>query len=137
MFTTVDVKSGYWQIKLNQYSKELTIFITPFGWFFFNRFPMGVKCAQDEFWRAMLENFGNTKNVLLVSGDTIVYAFEEDDSNHDTMLNKLPETARKINCMFNPEDTDNRYTFLQPHNIKRWNKTRPQESQSDHPHEPP
>lgn len=89
-------------MKLNQHSKELITFMRLFGWFLFNRFPIELKCAQDEFQRAMFENFGDTKNVLLISNDTTVYEFS--GSDHDSALNELFERARKINWKFNPDE---------------------------------
>lgn len=66
-FTSVDMKSRYWQIKLDQQSKEMMTLITPFG-----RFPVAVKCTQDEFQRAMFETSSDIKNVLSISDNTIV-----------------------------------------------------------------
>lgn len=88
-------------MKPYQQSKELTTFIIPFGRFFFNRFPMDLKCAQDKFQRAMFKNFGDIKNVLSILDDTIVYGFQEDGSDHDTALNELLKRAREKNCTFN------------------------------------
>lgn len=56
-FTIVDGKSGYWQMKLDKKFKQLVTFVTPLGRYMFNRFPMGVKSAKDEFQCAILENF--------------------------------------------------------------------------------
>lgn len=47
---TWNLDIGRWSLIKSQ--KEPTTFITPFGWFFFNRFPMGGKCAKDEFQTA-------------------------------------------------------------------------------------
>lgn len=55
--------------EINNKSKELTTFITPFGRYMFNSFPIGVKSAQDEFQRAVHENFRDLKNVLSISDD--------------------------------------------------------------------
>lgn len=69
----------------------------------FNRFPMGVKCAQDEFQKAMKKNFGDLRNVLSICDDIIVYGFEEDGSDHDEVLKQLMLRAREKNCKFNSE----------------------------------
>ena len=55
----------------------------------FNRFLMGIKCAQDEFQTAMKENFGNIKYILSFCDDMIVYGFKEDGSDHDQALRHL------------------------------------------------
>ena len=102
-FSIVNVKSGYWNMKLDEKSRELTTFITPEGPYMFKCFPMGVKSAQDEFQQAMFETFGDIKNVLSISDDTVIIGFEEDGSNHDKVLKELLERARSKNCKFNPD----------------------------------
>ena len=50
---SIVVKSGYWNMKLDEKSRELTTFITAKGCYMFKSFPMGVKSAQDKFQQAM------------------------------------------------------------------------------------
>ena len=88
-------------MKLNKKSKELITFITPFGRYLFNRFPMRVKRAKDEFPQTIFENFGNIKNVLSVSNFTIVYGFE--DSDHDQALSEILQRSRERYFKFNPD----------------------------------
>ena len=102
-FSIVDVKSGFWNMKFDEKSRELTTFITPEGHYMFKRIPMGVKNAQDEFQRAMFETFEDIKNVLSISDDTVIVGFEEDGSDHDKALKELLERARSKNCKFNPD----------------------------------
>ena len=91
-FTIVDVKSGYLLMKLDKKSRELMTFIAPFGKCMFNRVPMGVKSAQDEFQRAMQENL---KNILSISEDIIIYYFEKDVRDHDVALNEIFQQLEK------------------------------------------
>ena len=42
IFTKVDCKDGYWQIKLTEESSFLTTFATPFGRYKWNRMPFGT-----------------------------------------------------------------------------------------------
>ena len=63
-FTIEDIKSGYWHLNLDQKSRKLATFLTANGRYLFNRFPMGIKCAQDKFQRAMEENIGDIKNIF-------------------------------------------------------------------------
>lgn len=47
IFTKVDCKDGYWQVKLTEESSLLTTFATPFGrW---NRMPFGISPASEIF----------------------------------------------------------------------------------------
>ena len=102
-FTIVDIKSGYWHLNLDQKSRKLTTFITSNGRYLFNRFPMGIKCAQDGFQRAMEENLDDIKNIFSICDDMILYRFEEDGSDHDKALRQIILRAKERNCKFNPE----------------------------------
>ena len=49
VFTKVDCKYGYWQIKLTEESSLLTTFATPFGRYKWNRMPFGISPASEIF----------------------------------------------------------------------------------------
>lgn len=53
VFTKLDANSGFWQVPLDEQSRLLTTFITPFGRFRFNRLPLGISSAPEIFQRLM------------------------------------------------------------------------------------
>ena len=49
IFTTLDLRSGYYHINLNEESKAKTAFVTPFGKYEFNSVPFGLAQAPAYF----------------------------------------------------------------------------------------
>ncbi|KAK0139061.1 hypothetical protein N1851_024415 [Merluccius polli] len=49
IFSILDEKDGYWQIKLDEPSSKLCTFNTPWGRFRFLRLPFGIKSASESF----------------------------------------------------------------------------------------
>ena len=49
LFSVVDLKSGYWQVKLDDESVTLTCMNTPFGRYRWLRMPFGLKVSSEIF----------------------------------------------------------------------------------------
>ena len=49
IFTTLDLRSGYYHISLDEESKAKTAFVTPFGKYEFNSIPFGLAQAPAYF----------------------------------------------------------------------------------------
>ena len=100
-FSILDARSGYWNIKLDNKSADLTTFNTAFGRYRFNRLPMGVKCAQDEFQRMIDETFGDIPNTVGIADDLIVFGRTEKE--HDDALHNALRRARQCGLKFNED----------------------------------
>lgn len=91
-FAKLDATKGYWQIPLDDESKKLTTFMTPWGRKRFKRAPMGLASSGDEYClrgdRA-LEGIPNLKKVV---DDILCYgeSFEE----LAEILNKVMQRCR-------------------------------------------
>ncbi len=89
-FASLDAKTGYWQILLDEESQELTTFITPYGRFKFLRNPMGLASAQDEYCRRGDEALAGVANLRKVVDDILVYG----ESNQE-LLDKVREVLER------------------------------------------
>jgi hypothetical protein len=65
-FTTLDLKSGYWQVAMEEQSRKYTAFSTPDGHYEFTKLPFGLKNAPAEFSYIMSSITGDLKFVYKV-----------------------------------------------------------------------
>lgn len=98
-FTVLDLKDGFWHVKLNKESSKLCTFATPFGSYRFLRMPFGIKTAPSAFQKMNYENFGDIKNVTIYIDDILIMG--RDKREHDETLMKVLERARERGVRFN------------------------------------
>jgi hypothetical protein len=101
MFTVIDMRDGFWHIKLDEASSRLCTFNTPFGRYSFQRLAFGISSAPEVFQRKNFELFGDIPNVHIVFDDIIIAA--ADDAEHDAALRELFDRARRFNVRFNKD----------------------------------
>ncbi|BES91778.1 Reverse transcriptase (RNA-dependent DNA polymerase) [Nesidiocoris tenuis] len=105
IFTVVDTKDGFWNVKLSEESSYLTTFWTPFGRYRWLRLPFGIKVATDEYQRRLHEAFDGLKDIIIVQDDILILGRgvtdEAASANHDEALRKLLDRAREVNIKFN------------------------------------
>ena len=51
VLTLIEPRNGFWQDKLDENSRKLTTFATPFERFCWNRLPVGIVSAPKEYQR--------------------------------------------------------------------------------------
>ena len=72
----VDCRQGYHQLELDEVSRPLTCFITPYGRYLYNRCPMGLSSSGDEFVArsdmalAGIEGIQKLVDDILIVGDS-------------------------------------------------------------------
>jgi hypothetical protein len=99
IFSIVDLKDGFWNIKLDDESSKLCTFNTPFGRYSFCRLAFGISSSPEVFMKKMTELFGDIEGVHIVFDDIIIAAVN--DADHDRILRLLFERARRLNVRFN------------------------------------
>ncbi|GFO43320.1 Pol polyprotein, partial [Plakobranchus ocellatus] len=74
IFTKLDARSGFWQMPLDQQSRLLTTFLTPYGRFCMNRLPFGISSAPEIFQRRMSEILRDIDGVICHMDDILIHA---------------------------------------------------------------
>ena len=100
-FSKMDANSGFWQIKLDEASRELTTFLTPFGRFCFNRMPFGVSSAPENFQRQISKILEGQEGILCHMDDVLV--FGKDEEEHDQRLESVLGRIRDSGLTLNRE----------------------------------
>lgn len=107
VFSTVDVKNGFWHVELTDESSMLTTFNSPFGRFRWCRLPFGVSPAPEEFQRRLNNALENLKGVLPIHDDILIYGEgtteEEALQDHDRNLLQLMQRCKEKNIKLNKE----------------------------------
>lgn len=98
-FSVLDMKDGYFQVKITNESADYCSFGTPFGRYQFLRLPFGIRSAPEVFQRKNYELFGDIKGVGIYFDDLIITGSTEQE--HDDNLRLVLERAKKYNIKFN------------------------------------
>ena len=99
VFSTLDLKDGYWQIELDRESSLLCTFATPFGRYRFTRMPFGISSASEVFQKKNEATFEGIPGIHIVADDIIVAAATVQE--HDHILRQVLERAKDHNVRFN------------------------------------
>ena len=97
VFTLLNVKQGFWYIKLDEQSSLLTTFNTPFGRFRWARLPFGISIAPEIFQRKMHELIEGFEGVEVVEDDFLVHGI--DAKTHDMHLHAFLRRCEKRNVV--------------------------------------
>ncbi len=98
---------GFWQVPLDEQSKLLTTFMTPFGRFCFNRLPFGISSAPEIFQRTMSGILEGLDGVICHMDDILIHG--KDQAQHDervrAVLHRIQDAGLTLNdkCEFNKE----------------------------------
>lgn len=101
IFTVLDIKDGYYQIKLHKDSCTLFTFSSPFGCYRYKRLPFGIRTATEIFQKLNERNFGDIKGVCIYIDDILIAGADENE--HDEILRKVISRAKQYNVKFNAD----------------------------------
>jgi len=72
IFSKFDMKSGFWQIQIQEKDRYKTAFTVPFGQYEWNVMPFGLKNAPSEFQKIMNDIFNSYSNFTIVYIDDVL-----------------------------------------------------------------
>ncbi len=100
-FSVLDLKSGYYQIEMDEADKQKTAFVCPLGFWEFNRMPQGITNAPSTFQRLMERCMGDlNRREVLVFIDDLIFSetLEEHERRLKQVLSRLKEFGLKLSA---------------------------------------
>lgn len=111
-FSSVDLRSGYWQIPMHAADKEKTAFVTPDGLYEFNVMPFGLCNAPATFERFMDSILRGLKWQICMCylDDVVIFGrtFQEHNTRLDVVLTCIEKAGLVLNskkCHFGERQT--------------------------------
>ena len=102
VYSTIDLASGFWQVALDESSKEKTGFVTQEGVWQFRKLPFGLVNAPSAFQAVMTEVLrGMTYKKAIVYIDDIL-VFDRDLNSHMATLSEIFQRLRAANMKMKP-----------------------------------
>ena len=99
IFTVIDMKDGYWHVKLSEDSSYLCTFHTPLGRKRFLRMPFGISSASEVMQKRNEEAFADIQGVNVIADDLVIVA--TNGIEHDAIMHHVLQRARRENVVFN------------------------------------
>lgn len=105
VFSLADVRNGFWHTELDELSRELTTFGTPFGRYCWKRMPFGISPAPEVFQMRLNQLkegipgvFPVADDILIAGeGSTVAAATEDHDRKLEALLNRCRDKGIKLN----------------------------------------
>lgn len=111
IFTTLDLKSAYHHVLLDENSRYITAFMTSRGPRQFTRLPFGINCAPELFQRIMDNIFSGLKGVACYLDDILIFGKDLEELRQITakVLNKIDCNNLTLNsrkCKWEQEEVE-------------------------------
>jgi len=104
MFSKMDLKAGYHQLSINEETRKIATFSTPWGNYRPKRLIFGAKSSQDVFDQAMFQIFGDIPLCMNQRDDIILGG--KDREEHNKTLRRVLQRAKDYGIKFNREKSE-------------------------------
>ena len=81
LFSKLDAHNGFWQILLPETSYPLTMFITSFGRYHFNKLLFGISCALEPFQRKINTILEGLEGMVCPMDNVLILGSNKDEHN--------------------------------------------------------
>ncbi|XP_052242487.1 uncharacterized protein K02A2.6-like [Dreissena polymorpha] len=99
LFSVLDAKSDFLQIRLDESSSYLTTFNTPLGRYRWLRLPFGIKSAPEIYQRIMDEMLKDVEGAFAIIDDILIAG--DDIEHHDKIFKTVIKCATEYNLKLN------------------------------------
>lgn len=105
VFSTLDVRNGFWHVQLTEKSSKITAFWTPFGRYVWKRLPFGLSCSPEIFQQKLQQALQGLDGIevlvddILIAGrgNTETEAVEHHNRNLMALLQRCRDVGIKLN----------------------------------------
>ena len=105
VFSTADLRSGFWHCVLDDESSLLTTFSTPYGRYRWLRLPFGLSVSPEIFQKHVNQALEGLEGILNIADDILVYGVgetaEQANADHDKKLGALLQRCRERGIALN------------------------------------
>ncbi|RWS06308.1 Retrovirus-related Pol polyprotein from transposon 412-like protein, partial [Dinothrombium tinctorium] len=105
-YSKFDVTMGFYEIALDENSKEKSAFVTPFGLYQFNVMPMGLKNSPSSFQRTMNKVLKPLSNECVAAYVDDIAGASNDFDSHLNVLEKIFIEFRKARLKLKPPKSE-------------------------------
>lgn len=99
IFTKLDCKKGFWQVKLSERSQKFLTFATPWGRYSYIKLPMGLCSAPEVFQQIMTKLLSGIGKVEVSMDNILIYAVDrkELDTITEAVIQRIKDAGLTLN----------------------------------------
>ena len=116
IITTMDLRAGYWHLRLDDESSNLTTFTTPYGRYKWMRLPFDTSVSADMLAKRLSDCIHDLSSIVCIAGDLIIYGVgitdDEATRDHDLKLEKLFQRCREVGIRLNANEMSLRKKYV-------------------------